>query len=210
MLTITQSECTVTHMSERSSTLSTAEQRRPVVLASAVRRFARSGYLGTTVADVATEANISPAYVFKLFPSKEGLFVATLEHCFDRVQEALEAGADASTEPTPSAILYAMGGAYAELIADRSLLMLQVHAQSAAEVPEIGGALRRGLARVTTFAKTRSGASDAEVQQFIAFGQLCHLIVTLGIDGSNEPWATLLTDGIRHPAFAPETGGEDS
>ncbi len=94
-----------------------------------------------------------------------------------------------------------MGGAYASLIADRDLLMLQVHAQSAVDVPSIAEALRSGYARVTEFASSRSGAADDSVQRFIAFGQLCHLIVTLGIDDSSAHWASVLSSGIRHPSF---------
>jgi hypothetical protein len=92
-----------------------------------------------------------------------------------------------------------MGDAYAHLISDRTLLMLQVHAQSVAEIPAIGEALRAGLERVTTFAKTRSRADDDDVQRFIAYGQLCHLIVTTQLDGRPGEWVALLTKGITHP-----------
>jgi AcrR family transcriptional regulator len=187
-------------MTERSSILSTADARRPLVVAAAVREFARGGLHGATVADVARAAKISPAYVFKLYPRKEQLFAVTLGACFDHVLEALEAGADAATSRSPEAILDAMGDAYAHLIADRSLLMLQVHAQSAADVPEIGDALRSGLERVTVFAKTRSGAPDDAVQRFIAYGQLCHLIVTTRVEQLPDDWARLVSDGITHPA----------
>ncbi|MEL4319978.1 TetR/AcrR family transcriptional regulator [Leifsonia sp. YIM 134122] len=186
-------------MAERSSILSTAEIRKPVVAASAVREFARGGYHSTTIAAVANEAGISPAYVFKLFPSKEKLFVVALEACFAQVVEALSAGADAAVDQSPEAVLDAMGAAYSDLIRDRTLLMLQVHAQSAAEIPEIGQALRNGLAKVTAFAQGRSGADDEAVQHFIAYGQLCHLIVTARIDEVPESWARLLSAGIRHP-----------
>ena len=179
--------------------LSTADTRRPLVAAAATREFARGGYHGTTIADVAREARISPAYVFKLFPSKERLFVAALDGCFDQILESVAAGADASADQSAEGVLSAMGGAYAELIGDRSLLMLQVHAQSVAEVPEIGDALRRGLERITRFASSRSGASDPDVQSFVAFGQLCHLIVTTGIEDVPESWAQLLSAGITHP-----------
>ncbi|MEI5583594.1 MULTISPECIES: TetR/AcrR family transcriptional regulator [unclassified Agromyces] len=184
-----------------STKLSTAEARRPLVVRAATTTFARAGYRATTVADVATEAKISSAYVFKLFAGKEALFVAALEDCYERIVEALAEGVESATDRTPEGILDAMGGAYAALIADRDLLLLQVHAQSAAEVPEIGAALRRGYARVVEFASTRSGATDASVQRFIAFGQLCHLVVTLSIDDSSERWAQLLGAGIRHPSF---------
>lgn len=186
-------------MATRSSILSTADTRRPLVAAAALREFARGGYHGTTLADVAREARISPAYVFKLFTNKERLFVAALEDCFDRIVAAISAGAEASEDQSPDAVLYAMGGAYAELIRDRTLLLLQVHAQSVADIPEVGNALRAGLAQVTSFAKSRSGGSDEAVQRFVAYGQLCHLIVTARIDEVPDPWARILSDGVRHP-----------
>jgi len=179
--------------------LSTAESRRPAVAAAALRRFAERGYHGTTIADVANEARISPAYVSKLYPRKEMLFVAALEECFARVREALAQGADAAESDDAEAVLDAMGEAYADLIADRSLLMLQVHAQSVADVSEIGDGLRAGLRLVTEFATERSGANDDGVQRFIAYGQLCHLIVTANLDDISGSWATALTHGIRHP-----------
>ena len=181
------------------SSLSTAEMRIPVVTASAVREFARGGYRGTTIADVARGARISSAYVFKLFPSKERLFVAALADCFRQIVETLSKGADEAGDTSPDGVLDAMGGAYAELIGDRSLLMLQVHAQSVADILEIGQALRTGMASVVRLAKTRSGASDDAVQRFVAYGQLCHLIVTAGIDDVPDEWASILSAGIRHP-----------
>ncbi|MEO5805256.1 TetR/AcrR family transcriptional regulator [Devosia sp.] len=186
-------------MSNAAIKLSTADVRRDTVVASAITVFAQTGYLGTSVASVAQHAGISPAYVFKLFPSKELLFVTALDHCFELVRAALEQGAATSKDQTPEAILYAMGEAYADLMADHSLLMLQVHAQSAASVPEIGAALRKGLRIISMFAKTRSQASDDAVQLFIAYGQLCHLIVVTGLDSDTSAWARMITAGIRHP-----------
>ena len=182
-----------------SRTLSTAEARRAVVVSSAVATFARGGYRATPIADVAEHAAISPAYVSKLFSSKVHLFVAALDECYARILAALEAGA-AGSEPgaTPAEVLHAMGGAYAALVADRDLLMLQVHAQAATDVPEVAEAVRRGVARVTDYARTRSRATDQEVQQFVAFGQLCHLLTTIGAFDVDAAWASTLTAGIRH------------
>lgn len=180
--------------------LSTADQRRETTVTSAINAFAGTGYLGTPLAAVAERAGISTAYVVKLFSSKEALFVAALERCFERIEAALLRGAEQVPDGAPAGdVLHAMGGAYAELIGDRELLMLQVHAQSAADVPSIRDALRRGLARVTRVAKTRSGAADADVQRFLAFGQLCHLVVTTSLDEVDEDWTAIVTDGIRHP-----------
>ncbi|MFE7196669.1 TetR/AcrR family transcriptional regulator [Microbacterium oxydans] len=183
----------------RSSILSTADARKPVVAAAALAAFARGGYHGTTVADVAREAKISPAYVFKLYSGKEALFVVALDACFDAILVALEEGAEAAADTSPEGVLDAMGDAYAHLISDRKLLMLQVHAQSVAEIPAIGEALRAGLERITVFARQRSRAEDDAVQRFIAYGQLCHLIVTTQLDGRPGDWVALLTKGITHP-----------
>jgi hypothetical protein len=92
-----------------------------------------------------------------------------------------------------------MGGAYAALIANRDILMLQVHALSVANVPKIGAAFRGGLQKVAVFVKTRSGTSDEAVQRFFAYGQLCHLILTISLDGNDAAWARMLTTGFRHP-----------
>jgi AcrR family transcriptional regulator len=186
-------------MTKRGATLSTSEVRRDAVVDAAIAEFARTGYHGTPINNVAARAEISPAYVFKLFPGKIALFVAAIDRCFELVEQALSAGAARVDGSTPEKILHEMGGAYAELISDKSLLMLQVHAQSAADIPEIAEAVRRGLARVTTFAKTRSRAEDSAVQRFIAYGQLCHIITTLELDGRSSDWARILTEGIRHP-----------
>lgn len=127
---------------------------------------------------------------------KEALFVAALERCFEHIEETQSA---IQVNGTPVAILDAMGDAYADLIADRTLLLIQVHAQSVATVPAIGDALRAGLARVTRFAKQRSGAENRDVQRFMAYGQLCHLVVTSGISEVDADWAHTLIDGLRHP-----------
>lgn len=178
---------------------STADARRTTVLSQAIAVFSRTGYYATPVSDVAAAAKISPAYVFRLFPGKLALFVAALDECFDRVLRTLADGADASDADDPEAVLSAMGDAYARLVADRSLLMLQVHALSAGDVPEIRTALQRGVERVVTYAKEHTGASDHAIQLFMAYGQLCHLIVAADLVGQPTSWAQLMTAGMAHP-----------
>ena len=180
------------------SARSTAEVQRARVVSSAVKVFDHTGYHATPVTDVAAEAGISPAYVFRLFPGKLALFVAAVEHCYRRVVQALAEGADAAGGDSPAERLEAMGDAYARLIADRDLLMLQVHAQSAGDIPEVREAVRSGLASVVDVVRERSLADPAAVQRFIAYGQLCHLIVTAELDDVDASWARTLTEGMRH------------
>ncbi|MFF0150099.1 TetR/AcrR family transcriptional regulator [Micromonospora sp. NPDC005203] len=178
---------------------STAEARRVTVLNAAVSAFARTGFHATPVTAVAAAAGISEAYVFRLFTGKLGLFVAAADTCFERIDVAIEAGAEQATGSGPEEILDAMGGAYAALIADRDLLLFQVQAQAVTDIPEIAEAVRAGYRRIATLVQDRSGADDAQVQRFFAYGQLCHLIVTAGLEQVPESWARALTAGIRHP-----------
>jgi AcrR family transcriptional regulator len=179
-------------------TLSTAQERRETVIRGAVAAFAQCGYAGATYADVAERAGISVAYVYKLFPGKHTLFVAAVDRCFERIAGTFEQAAERAAGEPPGAVLDAMGAAYAELIADRDLLLLQVHAQAAAGVPEIRDALRRGLARTTEVVTSRSGAPPEDVRWFMAWGQLCHLAVSASLFDLDDAWATTLTDGLRH------------
>ncbi|MDA0563989.1 TetR/AcrR family transcriptional regulator [Streptomonospora sp. S1-112] len=183
---------------------STAEARRAVVIDRAVAVFAKNGYHATPVADVAAAAGISQAYVFRLFEGKLGLFVAALERCYARIEDALREGArKAGDGGSPAEVLEAMGDAYADLIADRDLLMMQVHAQSVADVPEVLAAMRRGYASVVSLAYALSGANRDQVQHFMAMGQLCHLIVAMDLDSVDETWARTLTKGMRHVPAPP-------
>ncbi len=185
-------------MKQQRTNLSDADTRREAIVEAALVAFANAGFSATPVTAVAALAGISQAYVFKLYPTKEELFVAAVERCYQRIEETLEASARQAAGTTPEDLLSAMGEGYAGLIADRTILMVQVHAQSASDIPAIREAVRRGLARIVRFAKQRTGASDEAVQRFIAFGQLCHLITTTDIYDLGEDWARILARNIRH------------
>jgi AcrR family transcriptional regulator len=182
---------------------STAAERRAAVLTAAVRMFSVTGYHATSVSSVATEAGISEGYVFRLFGDKQKLFTATLAHCYDRIHAALSAGADEAPSRRPRAVLDAMAVAYAKLIAERELLMLQVQALAAADDPSVRAEMLRGERRLVELVRDRSRAADATVQGFFARGQLCHLVTALDLvsptDGeAAESWVGILTNGIRH------------
>ncbi|MDT0305204.1 TetR/AcrR family transcriptional regulator [Streptomonospora wellingtoniae] len=179
---------------------STAEARREKAVACAVPVFAKMGYHATPVADVAAAAGISQAYVFRLFDGKLGLFVAAVDRCHRLIEDALRLGAEKASGDSPAEVLEAMGDAYAELIADRSVLMMLVHAQSVADIPEVRAAVQRGYASAVSLAHRLSGARGEQVQHFIAMGQLCHLIAALDLDSVDATWARTLTRGMYHPA----------
>src|SRR5262245_47217135 len=108
----------MTHTGVRMS----AEERREMVLEAAVAEFALHGMAGTSTEDVARRAGISQPYLFRLFPTKKGLFLALVERCDQRIEEAFTTAAG---DKTGEAALAAMGTAYERLLENRTLLLLQ-------------------------------------------------------------------------------------
>ncbi|GAA1896697.1 TetR/AcrR family transcriptional regulator [Williamsia serinedens] len=177
-------------------TLSTAEERSDALVRAAVRVFAGAGFHATPTTAVAAEAGISTAYAFKLFPTKVDLFVAAVDACYDRIVDTLRGAV--GPDVRGRAALDAMGSAYAALIADRTLLMLQVHALAATSEPRIRDAVRRGVARTVEVAQDLTGAPAQEIQDFLAVGQLCHLLTAIDAFALDDEWATTVTEGIEH------------
>ncbi len=79
-----------------------AQERKKQILKSATRVFARSNYRAARVADIAAEAGVSEAALYKYFPSKKAIYLDILRHISRRVitvwqeevdkeQDALEA-----------------------------------------------------------------------------------------------------------------------
>jgi AcrR family transcriptional regulator len=66
--------------------------RREQILAAATRAFARGGFAATNLDDVATEASISRAILYRHFESKADLYRAVLERACGRLVAAVGAG----------------------------------------------------------------------------------------------------------------------
>lgn len=82
-------------------------RRREELLAAAKEVFAGSGFVGTTVGDVARAAGVSHGTVYVYFPSKEELFAATLEAEGRALNEAILSGIAATGTSDPDAALLA-------------------------------------------------------------------------------------------------------
>ena len=115
-------------------TLSTADERRETILEAAERVFAARGLHGTPTMEIAKAAGISQAYLFRLFPTKTELFTALTQRVNDRVHETM-AQAAADAKAAGEDVLIAMGKAYVGLLADRNLLLVQLHSHAAGDDP---------------------------------------------------------------------------
>src|SRR4051794_39181263 len=138
------------------TTRMSAADRREQIVDVAVRHFAQTGLHGTSTEAIAREAGVSQPYLFRLFGTKRGLFLAVMARCRDRTLATFES---AATGDTVEARLEAMGHAYAEMLQDRTQLLSQMQMFAACEDPEIRGPAREGWGEVYQAIEALSGAS---------------------------------------------------
>jgi AcrR family transcriptional regulator len=164
-----------------------AAERRESVLEAAVAEFALYGLAGTSTEDVARRAGISQPYLFRLFPTKKALFLALVERCYQRVEEAFTAAAG---DKTGDQALDAMGDAYERLLNDRTLLLLQMHAYAACEDADIRSATRAGFKRLWTLVERVSGLPYERIVTFFAMGMLMNVAAAMDLPAVDERWTS--------------------
>jgi AcrR family transcriptional regulator len=176
----------------RTRTLSTADERREAVLEAAVHLFARGGMHATSTLAVAKAAGISQAYLFRLFPTKDDLMVAVATRCHERILSAFQA-ATARARATGGDPMEAMGLAYLELMTDRELLTLQLHAQATSiEHEGVRDASRDGFRRLYEHVRRHTDASDEEVKSFFAHGMLINAMTAIDAGSVPDDWARVI------------------
>jgi len=165
----------------------TAQERHEQLVRAAVTAFARGGYAGTTTDQVARIAGVSQPYVIRLFGSKQELFLATMRHVTDRLEQTWRSAA--AVEPT----MRGLGRAYEELLAERDLLVVFLHGFAAAEDPTIGEAVRASYGRSYEVVRELTGATPEEARDFFATGMLITVLGAMRVLGPGAieppPWA---------------------
>jgi AcrR family transcriptional regulator len=180
------------------TTRQTADERREAVLEAARQEFARSGFHGGSTDAIARAAGISQPYLFRLFGSKKGLYLASVRRCFRRTLEVMQA---ASEGLRGEAALEAMGSAYGDLLkSDPTMLQAQLQAYAAAlEDDDVRAAVRDGYGDLYTYVARVSGADGPRISRFFAMGMLFNVVGAMGLHEQTtpEPWATRLMAGCR-------------
>lgn len=176
----------------------TADQRRAQILAIAAEEFALGGLHGTSTETIARRAEITQAYVFRLFGSKKNLFIQVVTEAFDRLVDGMR---DAAGERTGLAALAEMGRTYDELLADRTALLLQLQGFAAASDPEVRDAVRDRFSRMWHTVADTTGLDPVTVKSFLAFGMLLNNGAALGVREVDEPWAVGVSTRIQRGLF---------
>jgi AcrR family transcriptional regulator len=162
-----------------------AERREALILA-AVHEFANGGLHGTPVDRIARRVGVAQPYVFSLFAGKRELFLAAVEHGFDRFAEAFrQAAVDFHAGRAPKDCedaLMAMGRAYKELLStDRHYLMLQLQAYAACDDELVRARVRRRSAELMALAGELSGADAERLDDFFRHGMALNVAAAMGV-----------------------------
>lgn len=176
-----------------------AEERRESVIRAAMVEFAKGGYNGTSTEVIAKRVGVSQPYLFRLFPSKRAIFLAASGRCCEQITEVFR---KASEGLEGEAALHSMGEAYQALIADDpGMLLMQMQmyvAVSSAEVAgdrEFGEALRAGWMEMYDVVRLALGADVSETTQFLAYGMLINVLVSMGFRPDHRVWTGFYESG---------------
>ncbi len=183
-----------------------AEERRDCVLDAAVAEFSQGGLAGTSTEAIAARAGISQPYLFRLFGSKKELFIASLRRAFGSIERRFTEAADGLAG---DAALNAMAEAYHAMLADRDLLLCQLHTSAACNDAQVQAAARDCYGRLWRLAASASGASEDTLRDFFAMGMLWNVAVALDLPGLGEPWAKAIMGGSPVRSGGPLAGLPD-
>ncbi len=167
------------------ATRQTADERRTSVLRAAMAEFAKGGYAGTSTDAIASRAEISQPYLFRLFGTKRELFIATMDVMYARIESTFSTAAQGLSGVEAMA---AMGEAYKVLLGERDLLLVQLHAFAASEDEEIRRAARQGFRRLWAVVSQVTGLPDEDVRAFFAQGMLLNVVAAIDAVALDESW----------------------
>jgi len=168
-----------------------ADERRASIVAAGMDEFAAKGLAGASVDAIARRAGVSQPYVYQLFGTKQDLFLAVVQRGFERTRLAFEDAIRAQRAgefPGCDSALGAMGLAYMELLADRTLLLVQLQAYAACSEPAVQRAVSAEFGKLHRFVEEASGASQHEIHHFFAEGMLLNVGAAVQLPGEPVDW----------------------
>ena len=137
----------------------TAEERREEILDAALTEFADHGFEGSSTDAIARVVGISQPYLFRLFGTKKGLYLASAERCLADTYDTFSAAAEGLSG---AEALTAIGRSYKEMItADPRRLKAQMQAYAASDDPDVRDVVRRGFGRLVQLVESTGVSQSA-------------------------------------------------
>lgn len=150
------------------------QRRRAEIIDAAMRAFARKGFGGSTLADIAAEAGVSQPRISQVFGSKENAFIAAHRKAADEILKLLEENAQ------PPYSMAALGRGVREHLWDRPEAMMVIfQGLTGSYVPAIGEESRRFITEVVDIVRRAGGTAD-DARAFLERGYFIHAMVASG------------------------------
>nr|MCW2727558.1 transcriptional regulator, TetR family [Aeromicrobium sp.] len=157
-----------------------AEDRRELVLAAAMRAFGATGYAGTTTDAVAREAGVSQPYVVRIFGTKLELFLEVFDRSTRQIMAGFQEVIDARPfDPDSDDDWERLGLRYTELVlGDRAMLQVMMHGFAASGEPTIGARARARMGEIFDVVRS-TGCTDDRARDFVAQGMLLNVMLAM-------------------------------
>lgn len=150
------------------------QERRAEIVDAAIRAFARKGYGGSTLADIAAEAGVSQPRISQVFGNKENAFLVAHRKAAEEVLDLLRGSAEQSSGKLT------LGADYRRLLETRSEVLLMVfHGLTSSYVPSIGRECRRTIDEFVEIV-LRSGGTPEDARALIERGLFVHAMYASG------------------------------
>ncbi len=176
----------MTHYYDRMTPRMSSDERRDAVVQAAIVEFAKGGLVGTSTEDIARRAGISQPYLFRLFGTKKDLFLAAVERTFDRAQAIL---VEAAGDLTGMEAKMAMGAAYRSFLADRTLLLTQMHAYAACDDDDVRRVTQGRFGKLWLTVAEITGLDDDSLIEFFGHGMLLTMAAAMDLMAVIDlPW----------------------
>lgn len=181
-------------------------ERRELVLAAALRAFSRTGYFGTSTAEIAREAGISQGYVLHLFGTKEGLFLAALERAGDVIVTQMQGIALDTFD------LQHFDDRYGRTALEETVMFVLLQGFAACSVPAVGAYVRELLARMYQVLIQEADATPEEARDYMARGLLVNTVLAMGYreHATDHPWVAPLIAAVLADQPPQQTGASTS
>lgn len=174
----------------------TAAERRNTIIDAAIVEFAQTGLHGTATEAIARRAGISQPYIFRLFDTKQDLFVAAADRVYERISQLFRQAAD-EAQAKGENVLDAMAVSYNQLLSHREELLMLLQMFAAAGDPvmreRVGASFERLFQQTQVLAQVDGDTARA----FFAMGMLCTVVTALdrpGVMGFPD-WDTFFSSG---------------
>jgi AcrR family transcriptional regulator len=172
--------------------------RRQQVLRIAAEEFASGGLHGASTEQIARSAEITQAYIFRMFGTKKALFLELVVAAFDRMTEGMH---NAAGTETGLEALTRMGAQYNEMLTDRTSVLLQLQGFAACGDFEVRNAVRNSFGRMWQTVARTTALDPVTIKAFLAFGMLLNSGAALQVAELDEPWAQGVRTRIRPGLF---------